>query len=108
MKKFFREIAQQIPKCSILFMCFHGKIIFSGHKIPQQVTIQDKPTYPYRGILLDTGRNYYSVDSIKRVIDAMSYNKLNVLHWHMNEQQSFPFVSERVPNLTRFGAYSQE
>ena len=78
------------------------------HKIPKQVNIQDKPTYPFRGILVDTGRNYFSIDSMKRIIDGMSYNKLNVLHWHMNEQQSFPFVSERVPNLTRYGAYSQE
>ena len=78
------------------------------HKIPKQVSIKDVPSYSYRGLLLDTGRNYYSIESIKRIIDGMSFNKLNVLHWHMNEQQSFPFVSERVPNLTRYGAYSAE
>lgn len=78
------------------------------HRIPTHASIDDKPSYPYRGILLDTGRNYYSVASLKRVVDGMSYNKLNVLHWHMNEQQSFPFVSEHVPNLTSYGAYSPE
>ena len=72
------------------------------------MSIKDVPSYSYRGLLLDTGRNYYSIESIKRIIDGMSFNKLNVLHWHMNEQQSFPFVSERVPNLTRYGAYSSE
>lgn len=78
------------------------------HRIPAKVQIQDKPAFPYRGILLDTGRNYYSISSLKRIIDGLSYNKLNVLHWHIIDQQSFPFVSERVPNLTRFGAYSSD
>ena len=82
--------------------------IESCHRIPSSVKLKDSPTYPYRGVLLDTGRNFYSVPSIKRIIDGLSYNKLNVLHWHMNEQQSFPFVSERVPNLTRFGAYNSD
>ena len=80
----------------------------SCHRIPSSVKVKDTPSYPYRGVLLDTGRNFYSVPSIKRIIDGLSYNKLNVLHWHMNEQQSFPFVSERVPNLTRFGAYNAD
>jgi hexosaminidase len=61
----------------------------------------------YRGLLLDTGRNYFTLHSILRIIDGMSYDKLNVFHWHMNEQTSFPFVSRSVPNLTRYGAYSQ-
>ena len=55
---------------------------------------------------IDTGRNYFSIASLKRIVDAMSYNKLNVLHWHISEQQSFPLVSERVPELASFGAYS--
>ncbi len=76
------------------------------YRVPFVASVEDSPAFPYRGILIDTGRNYFSVDSIKRVIDGMSYNKLNVLHWHMNEQQSFPFVSERVPELTQYGAYS--
>ena len=78
------------------------------YKISAKVKLQDAPKYPYRGILLDTSRNYYSIPSIKRIIDGLSYTKLNVLHWHINDQQSFPFVSERVPNLTRYGAYSSE
>ena len=75
--------------------------------VVSSASVMDRPKYPYRGLLLDTGRNYFSVAAIKRVIRGMSYDKLNVLHWHMNEQQSFPFVSESVPELTRYGAYSQ-
>ena len=76
-------------------------------RIPGKVQISDAPIFPYRGILIDTGRNYFSISSLKRMVDAMSYNKLNVLHWHMNEQQAFPFVSERVPELAAYGAYSK-
>ncbi|XP_052754679.1 chitooligosaccharidolytic beta-N-acetylglucosaminidase [Galleria mellonella] len=69
----------------------------------RDVNISDKPVYPYRGILLDTARNYYSVDSIKRTIDAMALVKLNTFHWHITDSQSFPFVSDRRPNLSKLG-----
>ncbi|XP_038214441.1 chitooligosaccharidolytic beta-N-acetylglucosaminidase [Zerene cesonia] len=72
----------------------------------RDIYITDKPVYPYRGILLDTARNYITVDSIKATIDAMAAVKLNTFHWHITDSQSFPFVSQRRPNLTKYGAYS--
>ena len=48
------------------------------------------------------------MESIERILDGLSYDKMNVLHWHMNEQQSFPFVSQSAPKLTKYGAYSKE
>lgn len=74
--------------------------------IVRDATIEDKPVYPYRGILLDTARNYFSVDSIYSTIDAMAAVKLNTFHWHITDSQSFPFVAERRPNLSKYGAYS--
>lgn len=74
--------------------------------IVRDVVITDKPVYPYRGILLDTARNFFDIDSIKRTIDGMAANKLNTFHWHITDSQSFPFVSERRPQLTKYGAYS--
>lgn len=68
--------------------------------------ISDKPVYPHRGLLIDTTRNFLPVSTIKRTIDAMSASKLNVLHWHATDSQSFPIDSLRVPQLARFGAYS--
>jgi len=68
--------------------------------------ISDKPTFTYRAITLDTSRNFYSIKSIKRMIDAMSYNKLNTLHWHITDTHSFPFFSKRVPQMVVYGAYS--
>ncbi|XP_014364864.2 chitooligosaccharidolytic beta-N-acetylglucosaminidase [Papilio machaon] len=74
--------------------------------IVRDVFISDKPTYPYRGILLDTARNYIDVDIIKSTIDASATVKLNAFHWHITDSQSFPFVMDSRPNLSRLGAYS--
>ncbi|XP_057669442.1 chitooligosaccharidolytic beta-N-acetylglucosaminidase [Diorhabda carinulata] len=68
--------------------------------------ISDKPIYRHRGLLIDTARNYLSVDTIKKQIDGMAVSKLNVLHWHITDSQSFPLASTKLPNMTKFGAYS--
>lgn len=57
-------------------------------------------------MLLDSGHNYLSPKAIKRTIDAMAYNKLNTLHWHLTDAHSFPFYSRRVPKMALYGAYS--
>lgn len=75
-------------------------------QIVRDVSITDKPAYPYRGISLDTARNYFTVDSIKRTIEGMASSKLNTFHWHITDSQSFPFVSKSNPNLSKLGAYT--
>ncbi|VEN48588.1 unnamed protein product [Callosobruchus maculatus] len=72
------------------------------------VYISDKPVYKHRGLLLDTGRNFLSVDTIKRHLDGMAASKLNVLHWHITDSQSFPLEVGRLPNMTKYGAYSEK
>ncbi|KAG0338789.1 hypothetical protein BG004_007088 [Podila humilis] len=67
-------------------------------------TIQDAPQYSHRGLLLDTSRHYFPVVDIIRTLDAMSIVKLNVFHWHVLDQQSYPLVSEKFPDLTAKGA----
>ncbi|CAG9838785.1 unnamed protein product, partial [Diabrotica balteata] len=68
--------------------------------------LTDKPKFHHRGLLIDTARNYLSINSIKKQLEGMAASKLNVLHWHVTDTQSFPLVSPRLPNMTRFGAYS--
>ena len=70
--------------------------------------ITDAPVYPHRGFLLDTSRNFVSIPAIKRTIDGMASTKLNVLHWHITDSQSFPMELLKVPQITRYGAYSTE
>lgn len=69
---------------------------------------EDAPKFKYRGILLDTSRNYFSVESIKRVIEGMAMTKLNTFHWHITDSHSFPLVLNSQPELSKLGAYSPE
>ena len=70
------------------------------------VSIKDAPSFPYRGVMLDTARHFLPVDVIKRTIRAMSYNKLNVLHLHITDTASFPLEVPTQPNMSDYGAYS--
>ena len=71
-----------------------------------EAKVEDSPSFKHRGVLLDTSRNFMTVDVIKKIIRGMSYDKLNVFHWHITDTHSFPFYSRRVPQLTLHGAYS--
>ncbi|CAD6238138.1 GSCOCG00008410001-RA-CDS [Cotesia congregata] len=75
-------------------------------QMPARVKVYDGPSYPHRGVMLDTSRNYLKKSAIKRTIMGMGMSKLNTLHWHITDQHSFPYASRTWPNMTRFGAYS--
>ena len=70
--------------------------------------ITDAPAYPYRSVVLDTARNFFSVASIKRTLEGMAASKLNTFHWHITDSHSFPFQSETFPKLSQYGAYSPQ
>ncbi|BGP21431.1 Glucosamine-6-phosphate isomerase (Glucosamine-6-phosphate deaminase) (GNPDA) (GlcN6P deaminase) [Rhodotorula toruloides] len=70
--------------------------------------IKDQPAFPYRGFMVDTARNWYPVDDILRTLDTMASVKLNTLHWHITDQQSFPLQIPTFPDLATFGAYSAD
>ncbi|KAK3847671.1 MAG: glycosyl hydrolase family 20 protein [Linnemannia gamsii] len=71
-------------------------------------SIKDEPRFLHRGLLLDTSRNYVSVPDIIQTLDAMSVVKMNVFHWHVLDQQTYPLVSKAFPNLTAKGAQNPE
>lgn len=72
----------------------------------REAYIVDGPVYPYRGVLLDTARNFVDKRTILRTIEAMSMSKLNTFHWHITDSQSFPYVSATYPKLSKYGAYT--
>ena len=81
---------------------------YNAMQIVSQVNItNDKPSYPYRGLSLDTSRNFFSVSSILRLIRALSYSKMNTLHWHITDTHSFPIEIKSVPQMAQYGAYSK-
>ena len=68
------------------------------------VEIRDVPRFPWRGLLIDPGRHFLSVDVMKRNLDAMAAVKLNVLHWHLSEDQGFRVESRIFPKLHELGS----
>ncbi|MEA2175947.1 MAG: hexosaminidase, partial [Blastocatellia bacterium] len=82
-----------------------------GYYLPA-VRIEDKPRFRWRGLLIDIGRHYEPPDVLKRNLDAMAAVKLNVLHWHLTEDQGFRVESKKYPKLHLMGSdglyYTQE
>jgi len=68
------------------------------------VSVADRPRFGYRGLMVDTGRHFLSKEYMFAVLDSMAYNKLNVLHWHLMDTESFPFNSSALPRLVE-GAF---
>lgn len=76
------------------------------------VRIEDRPRFPWRGLLIDVSRHWQPPEVIKRQLDAMATVKLNVFHWHLSEDQGFRVESKRFPKLQGLGSdgnyYTQE
>lgn len=72
------------------------------------VTIEDYPKFKWRGLLLDCSRHFMEVDFVKRYIDLLAYHKMNVLHWHLTEDQGWRIEIKQYPKLTEIGAWRKE
>lgn len=66
--------------------------------------IKDKPRFGYRGVLIDSGRHFFSVEEIKRCLDIMSIYKENRFHWHLTEDQGWRLEIKKYPRLTEIGS----
>ena len=71
-------------------------------------TIVDWPEFRYRGLMLDCGRNYQSVASIKDVITALAAYKYNVFHWHLTDNYGWRLESKKHPELQKREAFSRQ
>lgn len=76
------------------------------------IVIEDKPRFPWRGLMIDTGRHFIPLDVIRQNLDAMEAVKFNLLHWHVSEDQGFRIESKLFPKLQGMGSdkqfYTQE
>ena len=70
--------------------------------------IHDQPRFGWRGMLLDCGRRFMSVEFIKDLLDKLALHKFNVLHWHLTEDQGWRLVVPDYPLLTEIGAWRTE
>ncbi len=71
----------------------------------QALSIHDFPRFPWRGMLLDCCRHFMDKEFVKRYIDLLAYHKMNVLHWHLTEDQGWRIAIDQYPKLTEIGAW---
>jgi hexosaminidase len=70
------------------------------------LSLSDSPAYPHRGLSLDLSRHFYPLPLIRRIIDGLSALKLNVLHLHLTDAQSFPILLKSFPELATTSAWA--
>jgi hexosaminidase len=83
---------------------FHRKEQHASWALPS-LSINDSPAFKWRGMLLDCCRHFFSKDVIKQYIDLLAYYKMNVLHWHLTEDQGWRIAIDKYPKLTEIGAW---
>jgi hexosaminidase len=74
-----------------------------GFAVPA-ITIDDQPRFPWRGLMIDSGRHFMPVPVIERNLDGMEAVKLNVFHWHLSDDQGFRVESKLLPLLQEKGS----
>lgn len=72
------------------------------------VEIKDQPRFGYRGMMLDVGRHFFSIDEIKTYIDMMALHNINRFHWHLSEDQGWRIEIKKYPKLTEIGSMRKE
>jgi hexosaminidase len=73
-------------------------------KIPC-ATISDQPRFAWRGYMLDDSRHFLGAEYVKRLIDLMAMHKLNLLHWHLSDDDGFRIEIKSYPKLTEVGGW---
>ena len=74
-----------------------------GFRVPA-LHIEDRPRFPWRGLMLDVSRHWMPLAVVERNLDAMAAVKLNVFHWHLSDDQGFRVESKRNPKLQQMGS----
>ncbi len=97
----FTTLRQMMPHS-----CEYGGCV-SGFFLPE-VLVSDSPEFEHRGLLLDCCRHFMDVDFIKKMIDNLALHKMNVLHWHLTEDQGWRIEIDAYPLLTEVGAWRTE
>ncbi len=78
----------------------------AGFAVPV-ITIHDQPRFRWRGLLIDVSRHFIPIEVLKRNLDGMAAVKMNVLHWHLSDDEGFRVESKRFPKLQELGSEGQ-
>ncbi|MCJ7649322.1 MAG: beta-N-acetylhexosaminidase [Candidatus Lokiarchaeota archaeon] len=68
------------------------------------LSIEDYPRFTWRGFMLDVGRHYHPVETIKKLLQTMAFLKMNRFHWHLNDDQGWRIEVDEYPKLTSIGS----
>jgi hexosaminidase len=66
--------------------------------------ITDEPRFQWRGLSLDVSRHFFNVAEVKKYIDVMAHYKLNVMHWHLTDDEGWRIQIDKYPRLTEVGS----
>lgn len=88
-----------------LAQAFHHAATDARCAQPEAGAIKDAPRFSWRGTHVDVSRHFWTVDEIKRLIDAMAWSRLNTLQWHLTDDEGWRLEIEALPELTRVGAF---
>jgi len=97
------EIGMKHALTTLFVMIVEGEK--TNNRIIRSTNFSDVPKYTHRGLLVDVSRHFFTIDVMKSIVEEMSRNKLNVLHWHLSDDQGWRIQSEVYPNLTKFGEF---
>lgn len=73
-------------------------------QFPKTGTIEDEPRYGWRGSHLDVSRHFYPVADVARFIDILAWQKLNIFHWHLSDDEGWRLEIDAYPELTKIGS----
>lgn len=69
------------------------------------ITVEDAPRFRWRGLMLDVARHFMPKEGVLRYLDLMAAHKLNVLHFHLTDDQGWRVEIEKYPRLTEVGSW---
>lgn len=96
----FQTIKKLLPACVMAGVKDES---VKEYTLPK-LSIVDAPRFEYRGFMLDVSRHYFDTKEIKRMLDVMSYYKMNRFHWHLVDDQGWRIEIDKYPKLTTVGA----
>ena len=72
---------------------------------PAEGRIEDAPRMGWRGCHLDVARRFYACEELERFLAILSWNKLNVFHWHLSDDEAWRVEIDAYPELTASAAW---
>ena len=88
-------------------IALNNNSISSSIRLPC-LEIKDENSFEHRGFLMDCCRHFFSVKTIKKYIDLLSLYKMNVLHWHLTEDQGWRIEIDKYPKLNTVGSWRED